>query len=414
MKLELQYYEEMKENYNILRQCGMLKGRKIFLFGHCNATEELAKIFLEGGFVIAAVLDNNIFKHGKVYQGIPIVSPSSILSEDSEEAVVCIATRFYEAMHSQLRKLGFTGEIQKMVDYNTYAEYSLSDETIGKKMERVEKGMQMVEELEKKYPSYVRIFCPFSALGDIYFCMSYLPYFLDRQGINDYIVCAAGQACAKVVELFDNCPVEIMEQRELDAIIQAELYLQDENAFIAHQDRPYVVNLFKALYIKKISLEKIYCCGVFGLPQETKPVIPRYWREYGDLKSIEKGRAVILSPYAKSVTELRAEVWNEIVSDYLEQGYQVLTNVAGEEKPLQGTKPISPKICEMKSVVEWAGTFIGIRSGMCDVIRTAKCRKIALYPDYNYCDTKWKAIDIYRIEEFENVVVKDDFVWKRN
>lgn len=149
MKLELQYYEEMKENYNKLRQCGMLKGRKIFLFGHCNATEELAKIFLEGGFVIAAVLDNNIFKHGKVYQGIPIVSPSSILSEDSEEAVVCIATRFYEAMHSQLRKLGFTGEIQKMVDYNTYAEYSLSDETIGKKMERVEKGMQMVEELEK-------------------------------------------------------------------------------------------------------------------------------------------------------------------------------------------------------------------------------------------------------------------------
>ena len=349
-----------------------------------------------------------------MYQGIPIVSPSSILSEDSEEAVVCIATRFYEAMHSQLRKLGFTGEIQKMVDYNTYAEYSLSDETIGKKMKRVEKGMQMVEELEKKYPSYVRIFCPFSVLGDIYFCMSYLPYFLDRQGINDYIVCAAGQACAKVVELFDNCPVEIMEQRELDAIIQAELYSQDENAFIAHQDRPYVVNLFKALYIKKISLEKIYCCGVFGLSQETKPVIPRYWREYGDLKSIEKGRAVILSPYAKSVTELRAEVWNEIVSDYLEQGYQVLTNVAGEEKPLQGTKPISPKICEMKSVVEWAGTFIGIRSGMCDVIRTAKCRKIALYPDYNYCDTKGKAIDIYGIDDFENVVVGDNFVWKRN
>ncbi|MXP75912.1 hypothetical protein GN277_11115 [Lachnospiraceae bacterium WCA-9-b2] len=67
----------------------------------------------------------------------------------------------------------------------------------------------------------------------------------------------------------------------------------------------------------------------------------------------------------------------------------------------------------MKSVVERAGTFIGIRSGMCDVIRTAKCRKIALYPDYNYCDTKWKGIDIYEISEFENIFIKSDFVWKR-
>ena len=45
VKLELQYYREMKENYNKLRHCGMLKGRQIFLFGHWNATEELAKIF---------------------------------------------------------------------------------------------------------------------------------------------------------------------------------------------------------------------------------------------------------------------------------------------------------------------------------------------------------------------------------
>ena len=51
---------------------------------------------------------------------------------------------------------------------------------------------------------------------------------------------------------------------------------------------------------------------------------------------------------------------------------------------------------------------------MCDVIRTADCRKIALYPDYNYCDTKWKSIDIYKIDGFENIIVKDDFVWKKN
>ena len=55
-----------------------------------------------------------------------------------------------------------------------------------------------------------------------------------------------------------------------------------------------------------------------------------------------------------------------------------------------------------------------IRSGLCDVIREASCQKIALYPDYYYCDTKWKAIDMYRLESWENIVVEEGFQWKKN
>jgi len=256
--VEAKYYQEMKQNFEKLKQNGILEHKKIYLFGHCNATEELAKLLIKKGFSITAILDNNASKHGKVYQGIPVVPPDSILFENPNETLVCIVTRFYEAMQAQLRALGFTGEIRKLVDYNTYAEYSLSDETIERKWKRVEYGRSVVEGLEERYPDYFRIFCPFSALGDVYFCMSYLPYFLKKRGRRDYLVCVVGNACAKVVSLFDDCPVEVMQQEKLDAAIQAELYLQDENAFIAHQDRPYVVNLSKALYVKKIPLEKIY------------------------------------------------------------------------------------------------------------------------------------------------------------
>lgn len=34
---------------------------------------------------------------------------------------------------------------------------------------------------------------------------------------------------------------------------------------------------------------------------------------------------------------------------------------------------------------------------------------MALYPDYNYCDTKWKAIDIYALEGWENIEVGGEF-----
>ena len=67
----------------------------------------------------------------------------------------------------------------------------------------------------------------------------------------------------------------------------------------------------------------------------------------------------------------------------------------------------------MRSVVERAGTFIGIRSGLCDVIREADCRKIALYPDCYYSDTKWKVEEIFHLDTFENIVVDHNGLFER-
>ncbi len=164
--------------------------------------------------------------------------------------------------------------------------------------------------------------------------------------------------------------------------------------------------------MKRIPLEKLYCCGVFGLPESTRPCKPSRLRDYPDLEKIREGKTVILSPYAKSVPALRQEIWEEIVEDFCRRGYVCLTNVAGDEKPLTGTDPISPAVCEMQSVVERAGTFIGLRSGLCDVVRGALCKKAALYPDYCYCDTRWKAIEMYRLDGWENIVIEEGYQWK--
>lgn len=68
----------------------------------------------------------------------------------------------------------------------------------------------------------------------------------------------------------------------------------------------------------------------------------------------------------------------------------------------------------MRSVVEMAGIFIGIRSGMCDILREARAKKIALYPDYNYSDTRWKAIEMYYIDNFEyNLLATEDIEWEK-
>ena len=406
------HYEEMIMNLNILIQEHVIQDKRIFLFGHCNATEELADILLEKKLAIAAILDNNSAKHGSDYRGITIQPPQSILSEAPEKTLVCIVARAYAAMADQLKRMDYKGQIRKLVDYNSYAEYSLSSDVVLRKKQRMERGIILLQQLERKYYGYFRILCPFAALGDIYYMMSYLPYFLQKRKIEKYVVAVIGNACADVVRLFGGNEVEVFSQKEMDEAIQAALYIEDANTYIPHQDRPYIVNLHKALYRKFISLDQIYCCGVFGLPASTPAHVPAYIREYGEKERIKQGRAVILSPHAKSVTALPGAVWQQVVRYYLDKGFQCFTNVAGNELALPETEPISPKINEIQSLVEWAGTFIGIRSGICDVIRGANCRKVALYPDYNYCDTRWKAIDMYDMEGWEQIVVKEGFQWR--
>ncbi len=417
--MEKKLYDEMVENVNNVNAEINLSEKKIFLFGHCNATLELIDLLESKGLKTTGILDNSDAKLGQEYKGAVVIYPKQIdelAGEDpTNDSIVLITSRFYAAMLQQLRELGYEGPVRKVIDYNTYAEYSLSVDTMSRMKARERHGAELLEELSKKYDQHFKVFSPFNALGDIYFMISYWPAFAKKRGIGCVVFCVPNPVLADVIHMFGDYPVEVYEQKELDAMIQSVIYKQDENCFIAHQDRPYVVNLYKALYIKRIPLEQIYCCGVYGLPVGTAPAKPNANKHiYKDIASIPEGKAVILSPYAKSVTAIDHKVWEEAVNYYTGAGYKCYTNVIGDEKPLDGTEAISPSLLEIRSVVERAGTFVGIRSGLCDILREAKAKKIALYPNYNYCDTKWKSIEMYNIEKFDyNLLATEAIEWEK-
>lgn len=398
------HYDELVSNLNKLIDENAFDGKKIFLFGHCNATEVLADELMQRGIEPATILDNNKAKYSMDYRGIKICSPDIVMRCATDAVIVLIAARAYAPMAKQLRALGFEGRIEKLVDYNSFADYSTSPETIKKMTERLHRGQAAVERHKKNYPGAFRFYCPFQALGDIYLMMSYLSYYLENRSIHEYVVFTVGEACAEVVRMFGGEALGL-SQKEMDESIQAVIFAHDDTAFIPHQDRPYVNKLYKALYSKFIPLETIYKCGVFGLSIETVPVKPVNLGTYSKLDSIPPGKAVVLSPFAKSVSNISDSIWQNYIKEYCEKGYKIYTNVAGDEEALPGTEALKVPLSEMQSVAERAGTFIGIRSGLCDVIRDADCKKIALYPDAYYSDTKWKMVDMYRLPGWENIVI---------
>lgn len=94
-------------------------------------------------------------------------------------------------------------------------------------------------------------------------------------------------------------------------------------------------------------------------------------------------KTVILLPYARWAAKLPVYFWEQLVIELKKQGYIVCTNSTGSQEPaIKGSVSVFFNYIEAVTFVEQAGYVIGLRSGLLDIIESANCKKIALYP-YN-------------------------------
>jgi len=402
--MESRHKEEMMRTLDILFSKKVFNDRAVLLFGHCNATEEMADYLMSRGACVEAILDNSISKQGLSYIGIPIVSPMYIDKCAANSSVVLIATRFFAEMSEQLRRMNYTGEIIQVVEYNSFAEYSLSEETFERKKSRMYRGLNILNKIRGQYSLHHVVLCPNNALGDVYWAMAFLPAYCKKNAFDKVAVAVVGNACKQVVNMFGIYDVVDIDEAQMDELVQSIIFTQEPNCIIAHHDRPYTDNIIKWLDRHFLPFIDYYKYAVYGLSNAAQPVWPSNMEAFSNLEQMPKGKAVILSPYAKSVVELPREFWDRIVSDYKEKGFFIYTNTVGDEKPIGGTLPLNIPIRQMADAVSHAGTFIGIRSGLCDIVYKANCRKIVVFPDCYYSTTPYKVVDFFKLPEWETIM----------
>jgi len=379
--------------------------RTVFLFGHCNATEEMVDYLLAKGIVSVGILDNSVSKQGLRYRDVPIFPPETIQSYDAENSIVLIATRFFAEMHSQLKRLGYDGEIVRVVEYDSFTEFSLLDETIERMETRMLRGAETLAYLRSGFPTQHFVVCPNNALGDVYWAMAFLPSYCNKNMIAETLVIVVGDGCRDVAELFGLEDAIVLDQTEMDEFVQALIYKREENCIIAHHDRPYTDNIIKYLDKRFLSFIDYYRCAVYGLPRYVEPVAPTAKRTLVGTTPLVEDNSVIISPYANSVTQPADSFWARIVDEWSGKGYHVFTSTYGSEQPVCGTTPISLPIDQLIPAVEYAGVFIGLRNGICDIVNTARCRKIVVFPDCYYSSTPHKVKDFFELPGWERIIV---------
>ena len=385
-----------------LQRSGRLRDVVIYAFGHTAATEQIRRRLNRYDIALTAILDNNRAKQGSSLHGVPVIPPNAV-ADVSVPSVVLIASRFHSEMRQQLLGLGYAGEIIRVgtlsIGTNTA---SGSDRS---------RGGRLLGQLRDAHPGRHLIMCPFGALGDVYWALAYLPAYAAARRLPPALVVVVGEGGRQVARLFGHEDVHSLTQVEMDDVVGAVVDGGAQDATIAHHDRPYGVGApVRALDERFVPFIDMYRDLVYELPAGARPHAPRRdvpaqphpsWAS-----EIPRARGVLMAPYAKSVVPVPWSFWEHTAERHLAQGDVVVTVVHGDEDPVPGTLALEIALPELLDAVEHAGTFISMRSGLCDVVHTARARKVHVFPDAHYSTTPYKVADFFALPGWESVVLQ--------
>lgn len=400
-------YEEIDKA--IMRKIGNIADRGqeddtlfVVFFG-ANKLSELGIAYLhEKGIKVSGIIDNGKDKVGMTKCGVEVFTPEMLLSQYRENAIIFIASRYVKPMTEQLMNMGYKKDIH--IFETIYHIPSLDKEEFENAICKVSEGEKVYEMLYTDEQETL-ILCPYKGIGDIYFIGAYLKEYCTKENIDKYRLIVVGGACKRVAEMFGIEHIAVISQREMDRIIKYVSFvgIGKLNVRILNHNYTYF-NILSPFEVRgRISWGKMFLCGIMEFEEDVdvKASKPKKRKvNIADYEGMVKGKTVIFAPYANTVSNLDVSMWNTLALKLKESGYEVFTNSVGEAEPvIEGTRALSAPLEDMMEIVEYAGIFIGVRSGICDLVAGTKAKKIILYPD--------KSSEFFKMEDMgigENVV----------
>ncbi|MBQ9828383.1 MAG: hypothetical protein IJM62_06850, partial [Lachnospiraceae bacterium] len=359
-------------------------------------------------YSIRAVIDNDSSLEGEEIEGIPIHTPEYLKSLRKSVKII-VTSRRYRQICEQLQAMGYrTGEQVFIAHASVLNEKPLSviEETLDG---RIVRGEEIYYDLRKHYGSIPVYIDPHTGTGDVYFSWLYL----DKN--EEFILIVPTESCRKLAEHLGIKSV-LMSGEDISALAaygRAKGLSDIGMKILNYSFDQYVTGRIRGY--KGLDYNMMLQRTVFGAKERAVPIrIPQrdsdcLFAEYG----IRKGHTVLLSPYAGHAEDIPMLFWRKLAEWLKREGYCVCTNISGEEKSIEGTKGLSLDYSEVIDFVDKAGVFIGLRSGLCDIIAPTSARMAVIYPNQMFT----RSVDYYNYFSLEKMGLREEnlleMIWSR-
>jgi hypothetical protein len=236
------------------------------------------------------------------------------------------------------------------------------------------------------------VFLSTSGIGDLYLKLILINGLKKTLNTNKISIGYLKSKHIGVINLFKNSIYKVYKFDEKEALLLSEGSAKPALGSISHPY--YTINTFQSIGFKNFTFLDLIKFQ-FNIPLEfndyIKPFVTNEIEnrviEKMTLLEIEKNRAILISPNAVTFKPLNHDFWIKIVDKLLETNYKVIildnsdyfkdhqnTNLICIDFPLE----------ESITICEYCGTFIGYRSGLCDLIISSLSRKVIVYPEIEY------------------------------
>lgn len=386
----------VQEIYKIIQfhaQNGTFNMKRVVIFGCAPYTRPIRDALLKNEIMPIGIIDNNSNKQGMICVGLNVYGPEKLLLPIDSDILVIIYSKYANEMIGQLKSMGYS-EKENILDISIKVKseevYDNSLAAFTNERSKIESGYKIYKRISKKYSEdtlFVMRSTP--ASGDVYLSCMFINSFLNKNNISKYVFLVVSESCKKIAELFNIKQIEVISKSEASELLQAWMFLGMEKvkikplSFIEGRTKRWL----RYENYPQITFRDMFQYDIFDLDEDIrvdKPVIDResnFASALFEEKDLKKEKTFILSPYTGSFpNDVPKVFWEHLALNLIKKGYCVCTNCDGEkEMPIKNTVPIFFPYKEAVNVLEFAGNFIGFRSGLCDIASCARCKMMIIY-----------------------------------
>jgi hypothetical protein len=373
--------EKLTKKIKRIYNKGIFNNKKIVLFGVSPAAKEIKNALAKLGYEPESVIDNDPRKIGTKCMGMTVCTPEDRLAPFDKDAVILIISHaYFKEMSYQLSTMGYKERKNFFV-----LNYKIDDRlrSFYYMLFRLCRGFFAYKKLMKTGCEKIFI-APYTGTGDIYLAGLYFEDYLKKNHIENYVFVVVSGACKRVTKIFDIKNVVIIQPRIADELIIINTFFHKNLGIITLNDGWNHSKQWLRGY-NGLNFEKVFRYFVFGFDDNYSlrhPTLPDRQAEVDEIFTkygLVKHKTVVLAPYSNTLFDLPQSFLEEIARIAAGKGYEVCTNCAGEEKPVKGTKAVFFPLDIAKQFLDNCGVFIGVRSGLCDIISNSSCKKIIFY-----------------------------------
>lgn len=342
---------------------------------------------------IKGILDNSPHLTGTWQNGLKTFRPEQLLQPFNDKALILIFSPKYAGeMAEQLKSMGY----QQGRHFIILKDHRTPEDNDSGKAFRLEKrkalrGLRIYRDLKDRYGQDISVFIVRGATGDVFFNGLYLGEYLRKKQIRNYVLAGDAKGLKKVAALFDIQAVEQLSYEDAEALQQCyKFWRKSDITDLFMWQYSMHINRCQTRMHRQFNFLDTYTYYIYrGLVDKERWQKPRFEPLSGALREkyagygMTEGRTVLVAPFAYSVRDLPEWFWDDVARGLKARGYRVFASInpALEINPFEEMKSVFFPFSESDAILRYAGNFLALRSGLCDIVAQIPCRQVILYPD---------------------------------